>query len=475
MNYQATKKNPSQENESLANDISATTANYNLKASNYNYFILSGDNFIVGYNFLYRTVIKIPAEAFVRIDKLFNALTLKSVDFNDACPEMVDLPNECIEALKDAHFLIDKDIDELSVIKFSYNRSLYANDSLSLVILPTLWCNLKCPYCFEYKKEVFMNPETEDALVGWIETFKTKQNISVAWFGGEPLLAKKTIFRLTERIKEFCSTINADYSASLTTNGFFLDREFQSALPDLNIRNVQITLDGDKNTHDNYRRQLNNEGSFERIFENITSFCDNVEDCSLTLRINCSDDNYSEIENLIKKLPIKSNNKVSVFFRWIWPNEASGFRDFACSKRGDEPFNGLYKLYDTSQQVGLKTNNPNNSISGNYCEVDFLDHFTIDPEGNLFLCTHTFDKSEAIGSILGNRNPSDSNRGFYSKWYSLDPFNDKDCIECKLLPVCLGGCRKSRMDGKHECIDEKGSIDLFVKNIINEKLQLSSI
>lgn len=444
--------------------------NYNLKASDYNYFILS-ENSVLGYNFLYRTIIRIPIDAFIEIDRLMNILLKQSIDFDDVWPKRVKVPHEWIDTLKEAHFLIYKDVDELSLMKFWYYRSLYANDSLSLVILPTLWCNLQCPYCFEYKKDVFMEPELEDALIKWIKTFKNKRNISVAWFGGEPLLAKNTISRLTRQIKEFCSNINANYSASLTTNGFFLDREFQNLIPSLNIKNVQITLDGDKNTHDNYRKQINGEGSFERILENIVSFCENVTDCDLTLRVNCSDDNYDEIEEMIEKLPVEAKNKVKIFFRWIWANEATGYREFACSKRGNEPFKGLSNLYNASEKKGLKTRNPNTRFKSNYCEVDFLDHFTIDPEGNIFLCTHSFDKSESIGSLYNNKVIPDSNIGFYSKWYSLNPFNDEKCIECKLLPVCLGGCRKSRMNGQRACIEEKGSIDLFVNNIINEKLQ----
>lgn len=441
----------------------------NLKSSNYNYFILSNENFVLGYNFLYRTILKIPLEVFVKIDELFNLLLNKSIDFDLAWPNKVNLPEELIETLRDAHFLIDEEMDELSLIKFRYNKSLFASDTLSLVILPTLWCNFACPYCFEYKKNIFMTSEIENKLIKWIKKFSKKRHISVAWFGGEPLLAKDTIFRLTNEIKQFCSTINATYSASLTTNGFFLDPDFQKEIPNLNIHNVQITLDGNKNAHDQYRKQLNGDGSFDQIFDNIISFCENVpEDYNLSLRVNCSDDNYDEVNKLIENFPPKVTNRVSIFFRWIYANEASGNREFACSKRGEEPFEGLYKLYNSSSKQGLNTSNPHNDLLDGYCEVDYVDHFNVDPEGNLFLCTHTFDKSEVVGSIGDDSNSF--NESYYTKWYSLDPFSDPECIKCILLPVCKGGCRKSRMEGHRECIEELNSLDLYVKNIVQERL-----
>ncbi len=443
-----------------------------IKISNYNYFIRYDNDFYLGYNFLYRSILKIPVEAFPEINYFLQMLSTNNIQLEDENSPTVKISTQWLEALREAQFIIQGDLDELSLIKFRYYRSLFASDYLSLVILPTLWCNFECPYCFEIKKPTFMSPEVEDALVRWVEnSFKHKRHIHVGWFGGEPLLAKKVIIRLTDRLQKLSSNIGASYTASLTTNGFFLDQEFQSFIPKSGIKSVQVTFDGDKEDHDTLRRQSNGQGSFDRILQNIISFCENVPDCKLTLRINCGDRNYDKIEKLIERFPPIVKARATVFFRWIWANKASGFRDFACRNRGVKPFMGLAKLYETSNISGWKTGNPHNHFLGGYCEVDYLDHYNIDPEGNVFLCSHTFEKSESIGSILQDRDIVRFDAiGTYTRWYSVNPFDDTECVNCQLLPICLGGCRKSRFEGMRECIEERKSIDLFVKNLVEEQL-----
>ena len=136
-----------------------------------------------------------------------------------------------------------------------------------------------------------------------------------------------------------------------------------------------------------------------------------------------------------------------------------------------EPFKGLASLYLEMAEIGWRTRNPHNNLYGGYCEVDFLDHFSLDPNGNVYLCTHTFDKTEAIGSILPGKDfIQPSSLGKYVRWYTVNPFEDSTCTACNLLPLCLGGCRLSRFTGHRECIEEKDCYDLFIKNLIKEQL-----
>lgn len=439
------------------------------KASFYNYFIKCNDGYYHGFNFLYRSVIRMDEETFRKIDRLLRSSSLTSqARISNLTAEL--LSTQWLEALKETHFIIDTDFDELNFIKFRYYRSLYSSDSLYLVILPTLWCNLDCPYCFEYKKPVFMSKELEDVLLKWIETnFRNKRFIHISWFGGEPLIAKDAIYRLTEKIQKFCQEIGATYSSSLTTNGFFLDKEFQSKIPSLKIKDIQITLDGDEKDHNELRKQRDGKGSFDRIFENILSFCDNVKDCQLTLRVNCCDANYEGMRRFMECFPYNVRSQTNIFFRWIWASKASGYQDFASIQRGIEPFKGLSKLYKESSSLGWKTNNPHKNLATKFCDIDYLDQYCIDPEGIIYLCTYTFDGSDSIGSIFGGKNfirPESISK--YVSWYSANPFEDDECIICKLLPVCIGGCRKARFEGHRACIDEKSSIDLFVHNMIDE-------
>ena len=441
-----------------------------LKASRYNHFIQYNGT-MYGYNLLFRTIISIPAEVYPQISAFLNSLRREST-LLDKEGSQLPIPEQWVTALKDSRFLIDEALDELDFIKFRYYRHLYANDSLSLIILTTLWCNLNCPYCFESKRRAFMKQDVEKAIMKWVQDkFRGKRKVRIAWFGGEPLLGRQSIFRLTPKLQTFCKDIGANYSASLTTNGVFFDGAFQQSIPDLGIDSVSITLDGDRNDHNELRKSRNGAGSFDQIYGNIVSFCEHAYPCRLTLRVNCCDENYDRIEGLLDRFPIFVRERVPVFFRWIWANEASGNRVFSSALCGPGAFHGLSKLYESAHALGWHTSNPTGAKTDSYCEVDSLDHFGIDPEGNVYLCSHSFNASESIGSLLSEKDGSQpGSLGVYTRWYTINPFDDEECITCSVLPMCLGGCRKQRMKGKRHCIEEKCSLDRFIANTIENRL-----
>ena len=237
------------------------------KASAYNYFIHHEDGNYYGYNFLYRSLIKVPQDVYGEVDDLLSNKEIGENHNSDAL--------QWISALKSCGFLIDNDTSEINIIKHFYYKSLYASDVLHITILPTLQCNLDCPYCFERKTIGFMNQSTEDNLIKWIEQkFGYKRTINVAWFGGEPLLDRNIIKRITKRIKHLCTQNKINYFASITTNGVFLDSDFVNKIPELSLKHIQVTLDGNRYHHDLLRKTPTGEGSFDTIIRNLANFCD---------------------------------------------------------------------------------------------------------------------------------------------------------------------------------------------------------
>lgn len=45
-----------------------------------------------------------------------------------------------------------------------------------------------------------------------------------------------------------------------------------------------------------------------------------------------------------------------------------------------------------------------------------------------------------------------------------------ECMRCKLLPVCMGGCRSARFDGKTGCPEEKKDPEKFAREWYRIKL-----
>jgi len=379
---------------------------------------------------------------------------------------------QSLEVLKSLRFIVSDEFDELEYQVYRYRSQLFSNNAASFVVLPTLDCNFNCQYCYEYKKPIYMSRKTEKNLVSWINGFSPrKRHISIGWFGGEPLLCKDTMSRISEEVIRACIRSKCDYSANLTTNGYLLDDSFINRMPTLRIRQVQVTIDGTRDDHNLLRPLKNGAGSFDKVFDNIISFCEIApKNIGLTIRVNCGDENLAGVSELLKMFPKVVRNRVRIYFRWIWANEATLFKDFAHCSKGKKAYSALGKLYSLATASGFEASNPHMDSPKIYCEVDYTDHYDIDPLGNVYFCSHKYDGSDCIANLNNIKDFEKSNRiGHFLKWYTAEPFSDPKCLKCILLPVCCGGCRKERVEGKRQCIDEKYSLDEFVKQIYREK------
>ena len=152
-------------------------------------------------------------------------------------------------------------------------------------LVTTRNCNLDCQYCFEGKKnnDLMLISDIEQ-IVDFIESVKKsgipydKKDIQVDFNGGETLLNKKFILEFIKK------TRNLDYKYTMTTNGILVDQELIDLLNEYNI-NIQISLDGQKESHDLNRVFYNGEGSFNTVLRKLKEL---QEKCpNITINIAC--------------------------------------------------------------------------------------------------------------------------------------------------------------------------------------------
>lgn len=442
-----------------------------VKPSAYNHFVRSDSGSYWGYNFLYRSIISIPEELFPLVKEL-----LSGTETVSAAAISSPAAKEWLHVLEESSFIIGDDTDEFSLIKYWYHRSVYYPNALSLTIMPTLDCNLRCPYCYEFKKPVHMTEEIEERLLDWVESqFGNKKKITVLWFGGEPLMRRQTMHRVTERLQAFSSRIGATYASTLTTNGTLLTSEFLASIPKLAIRAVQITFDGGREDHDKLRFKRNGDGTFDELVERAAEFCDVVppEQCELYIRVNCCDDNAARMRSLLCALPAKVKERVTIFFRWIYSNKASGDRVFSRDMGAGTVFANMGELCTLARSLGWNVRDPFEKRPFAYCEVDQLDQYVVFPDGRIAFCNHFQGASEAAGDLMDPNNLSRLRRAS-SRWFAVDPFSDEKCVDCKMLPFCVGGCRKTRFEGRPDCMQSDSAMDYFVRSIVEYRLQATA-
>lgn len=129
----------------------------------------------------------------------------------------------------------------------------------------TKGCNLECAYCFQDtpRPNDVMSKKTLKQTIKFINGFDVQ---GVAFFGGEPLLQKKSFKRVLEQ-----TNVPRYY---LTTNGTLLDDDIFDLL-ELHKVHLNLSLDGAKDTHDKWR-----DNSYDRIIENLPRILGHIDSVS---------------------------------------------------------------------------------------------------------------------------------------------------------------------------------------------------
>jgi len=141
-------------------------------------------------------------------------------------------------------------------------------------------CNLSCSHCYRRGNE-------QDDLIDYdllIDQLSEIKPYYITVSGGEPLLLSD-IFYLSEKLKNVCQKL------LLTTNGTLV-RKF----PRDNFRifaDVQISLDGDRDTHEAIRGK----GSFEKAMDAARYLSGNVP---VSMQCTVNQSNYKQLSSIVQ-------------------------------------------------------------------------------------------------------------------------------------------------------------------------------
>ncbi|AEX86049.1 radical SAM additional 4Fe4S-binding domain protein [Marinitoga piezophila KA3] len=354
--------------------------------------------------------------------------------------------------LKKGKFIVD--FDELKYINFIYNSLKFEKKGLGLTIAPTMNCNFACEYCYELRKKVFMDKEVKNSIVDFVKQNINEINyLSVSWYGGEPLLDLKTIKELSKEFIKLCQSNNIKYTASIVTNGYLLNSKVAKELKNLEIKTVQITIDGPKKIHDKRRPLINGKGSFETIINNIKGAKEYFE--HISIRINIDKTNEGKIIELLKYLKNEglTEENCSPYLAFVdVSTEVCRDIEINCidiKNRSEYMIERVKEAYEEGINI-IKYPTPMYS----QCGAVKPNSFVIDPEGYMYKCWHEVGiKALAIGNIKGNEKNKNFDR--YLKWNTFNPLNYKECKNCKFLPLCMGGCPDKTLF-KYNGIQEEG-------------------
>lgn len=198
----------------------------------------------------------------------------------------------------------------------------FTNSSLHLILFMTEQCNFRCVYCYED----FKLGNIQDEVVTGVKNLISKripeiQHLAISYFGGEPLMNKTGVLDMTTWAKELCDEHNVIYHGNITTNGYSLDKKTFENIFNGGISEYQITIDGDKVSHDKLRPTINGKTTFDKIVKNIKMMAESTYNFECIVRLNVSDSNFEGVKSFLKNEASSiflNDKRFKIHFHPIW-------------------------------------------------------------------------------------------------------------------------------------------------------------
>jgi len=388
------------------------------------------------------------SSAILRLNKEYSNYLLKSI-----ADENTDgIPNDLFENLKMGKMVHEPNNNELEQLEVINKITRFQDSNLALTIAPTLDCNFACPYCYENGRRYnTMNQEVVNKTLEFIKgSMETRKNLSITWYGGEPLLGIDIIEQITEAIKKE----SFNYSSTMVTNGYLLDLEMAKKLRNLKVDIVQITVDGPPKIHDKRRYLRNREGTFDILLKNISEICDLIP---VKIRVNVDNNTIDYIDELFDYFDCYDlKGKVTVILAPI-QNINGNCKTPGCMT--DSEFSKSQIQYYTRNYHRGYFDIQVPSLSTACCAIS-SSSMIIDPNGNLYKCWDDIGNSkEIVGTIYEGIRLNNN----LTQWLNYNPLSNDECKECKIYPICQGGCANYVIKKNcHNCHPLKYSDNEFI-------------
>lgn len=368
-------------------------------------------------------------------------------------------------------FLVETEKNESDLLKEITWRTDNDDSIYILTINPTLDCNFKCWYCYEnHIPQSVMNEDMLSALRKHIKDMLEQKEIRIfvlSFFGGEPLLAfEENVKPLIDYTQNLCMEKGIQLRISFTTNGYLLTRERIEQLENYPISSFQITLDGDRKTHDKVRKTREGNGSYNIIQAHVRLLLE--RHIQVTLRINYTAHNIKACAAIAEDLSTINDNEkpyLHIDLQHVWQDSENNI---------DKEVRALKKIF---YNYGLRARVPLSDHVRVPCYADKRNECVINYNGDVFKCTardftpeNRYGHLQADGTIIweGDRHERHMHTAFTSN----------TCATCRIAPLCKGGCAQTRMDyegqtdyclyNHDEQLKDKVILDRFEELFLNQ-------
>ena len=337
--------------------------------------------------------------------------------------------------------------------------------SASILIKPiSSNCNINCEYCFykvlssnreEYNKGM-MSEETLEKLVKQAVLY-AEGSLTFAFQGGEPMLAGLAFYEKAVALQEQYKKPGLQIENTIQTNGLLIDDKWAAFFKEHHFL-VGLSLDGPKKIHDEYRKDCQGNGTFERVMNAVS-----------TLR------KYQVDFNIVSVITGLSQEKASYLYKFYKRNQFPYIQFIPCmdeEKRFDgtekehtfsitpqgygkfmcELFDLWYEDFKHGEQMDIRMFSNLAQMTIGYppeeCGMNGCCncYFVVEGNGDIYPCDFYCMDEWKLGTV------SDSFQEMYESRLAQQfverskPLHEK-CKQCPYLSLCRGGCCRFREAG----------------------------
>ncbi len=291
-------------------------------------------------------------------------------------------------------------------------------------ILTTTGCNARCFYCYEKgTKPVTMTAETASKVVRYIVAHRGNEEVTIKWFGGEPLINAKVIDQICTEL----SGQGVPFRSKIVSNCYLMDADMVQRARNLwQLQFVEITLDGTTKTYNRVKDYVyRGVNAFERVLNNIGLLT--AAGIQVDIRLNVDKHNIGEMAELVQLLHQRfgTNEHLNIYSRKLFgesspEDSAKLFEQRILLKQQIAQYG-----YGGQRFLTLPRN-----IGQNGCMADYDGYVMIVPDGHLGLCEHSIDRD-----FLGHIDNEERNEAILRK-FKTRPTDIEACATCFYAPQC---------------------------------------
>lgn len=337
--------------------------------------------------------------------------------------------------------------DKYANLAFDFKKNNTVIKALCLHIAHT--CNLNCEYCFAsqgkyHGERSLMTFEVGKKAIDFlIENSGTRTNLEVDFFGGEPLMNFDVVKEIVEYARSIEKEKGKNFRFTLTTNGVLVDDDVID-FANKECHNVVLSLDGRKEIHDNLRKTVNGQGSYDVIVPKFQHFVKRRGNKNYYVRGTFTHNNV-DFTNDIFHMADLGFTELSMEPVVCAPD------DLYALTYDDLPI--IYEQYEILAKEMLKREKEGKPITFYHYMIDLTggpciykrisgcgsgtEYMAVTPWGELYPC-HQFvgDSNYSLGNIYEGV----TNKELQDNFKLCNVYARPDCKDCWAKLYCSGGC-----------------------------------